>query len=96
MLEEKQHLFAGKTPLQQIGNRNEESIFQRMPGVLQALEYEPQSLDIQDIYTLALNELTPNYVQETAIVLKELVDEQTIQMTIRKAAEQVCSNPNYG
>ena len=96
MLEEKQHLFAGKTPLQQIGNRNEESIFQRMPGVLQALEYEPQSLDIQDIYTLALNELTPNYVQETAIVLKELVDEQTIQMTIREAAEQVCSNPNYG
>jgi len=96
VLEEKQHLFAGKTPLQQIGNRNEESIFQRMPGVLQALEYEPQSLDIQDIYTLALNELPPNYVLETAIVLKELVDEQTIQMTIREAAEQVCSNPNYG
>lgn len=96
MLEEKQHLFACKTPLQQIGNRNEESIFQRMPGVLQALEYEPQSLDIQDIYTLALNELPPNYVQETAIVLKELVDEQTIQLTIREAAEQVCLNPNYG
>jgi len=96
VLEEKQHLFACKTPLQQIGNRNEESIFQRMPGVLQALEYEPQSLDIQDIYTLALNELPPNYVQETAIVLKELVDEQTIQLTIREAAEQVCLNPNYG
>ena len=96
MLEEKQHFFACKTPLQQIGNRNEESIFQRMPGVLQALEYGPQSLDIQDIYTLALNELPPNYVQETAIVLKELVDEQTIQLTIREAAEQVCSNLNYG
>lgn len=29
------------------------------------------------------------------IVLKELVDEQTIQMAIREAAEQACSNPNY-
>jgi hypothetical protein len=27
------------------------------------------------------------------IVLKELVDEQTIQMAIREAAEQACSNP---
>ena len=96
MLEEKQHLFAGKTPLPQLGNRNEESIFQRMPWVMQALEYEPQFLDIQDICTLALNGLPPNNVQETAIVLKELVDEQTIQLTIREAAEQVCSNPNYG
>ena len=96
MLEEKQHLFPGKKPLQQIGNRNEESIFQGMPWVFQSLEYEPQSLVIQDIYTLVLNELPPNYVQETAIVRKELVDEQTIQMTIREAAEQVCSNPNHG
>ena len=29
------------------------------------------------------------------IVLKELVDEQTIQMAIREATEQACSNPNY-
>ena len=28
------------------------------------------------------------------IVLKELVDEQTIQMAIHEAVEQVCSNPN--
>ena len=46
VLEEKQQRYTGKTPLQQIGNRNEEPVFQGMPGVLQALDYEPQSLDI--------------------------------------------------
>lgn len=46
MLEEKQQRYTGKTPLQQIGNRNEEPVFQRRPGVLQALDYEPQSLDV--------------------------------------------------
>jgi uncharacterized OsmC-like protein len=29
------------------------------------------------------------------IVLKESVDEQTIQRAIREAAEQTCSNPTY-
>lgn len=46
VLEEKQQCYTGKTPLQQIGNRNEGPVFQRMPGVLQALDYEPQSLDV--------------------------------------------------
>lgn len=46
MLEEKQQRYTGKTPLQQIGNCNQEPVFQRMPGVLQVLDYEPQSLDV--------------------------------------------------
>ena len=45
MLAEKQQCYTGKTPLQQIGNRNEGPVFQRMPGILQALDYEPQSLE---------------------------------------------------
>ncbi|HIG56964.1 MAG TPA: competence protein ComFB [Candidatus Handelsmanbacteria bacterium] len=88
-LGEKQQLYVGKTPVHQIRNRNEERVFQVMPAVLQALDYEPDSLDVQAIYALVLNKLPLHYVQETAIVRKESVDEQTIQMAIREGAEQV-------
>jgi hypothetical protein len=93
MLKEK--LYVGKTPLHQIRNRNEERVSLIMPGVLAELAYEPESLDIQDIYALALNNLPPHYVQSTAIVLQEIVDEETIRLAIREASEQVRSNPNH-
>ncbi len=76
-------------PVHQIRNRNEERVFQVIPAVLQALDYEPDFLDIQAIYALLLNKLPLDYVQETAIVRKESVDEQAIQMAIREGAEQV-------
>lgn len=95
MLAEKQKLYLGKTPLHQIRNRNEERVFQFMPSVIEGLDYEPESLDIQDIYALALNKLPPHYVQETAIVLREQVDEDTIRVAIREAVEQVKTSPNH-
>ena len=95
MLAEKQKLYLGKTPLHQIRNRNEERVFQFMPSVIEGLDYEPESLDIQDIYALALNKLPPHYVQETAIVLREQVDEDTIRVAIREVVEQVKASPNY-
>ena len=95
MLAEKQKLYLGKTPLHQIRNRNEERVFQFMPSVIEGLDYEPESLDIQDIYALALNKLPPHYVQETAIVFREQVDEDTIRVAIRELAEQVKTSPNH-
>lgn len=95
MLEEQQKLYLGKTPVHQIRNRNEERVLQFMPSILEELDHEPESLDIQDIYALTLNKLPPHYVQNTAIVLKELVDEDTIRVAIRESAEQVKASPNH-
>ena len=95
MLEEQQKLYLDKTPVHQIRNRNEERVLQFMPSILEELDHEPESLDIQDIYALTLNKLPPHYVQNTAIVLKELVDEDTIRVAIRESAEQVKTSPNH-
>ena len=50
---------------------------------------EADSLEVQGVFTVVINELPPNYAQKMATVLEELVDEQVIQLAIREAAEHV-------
>ena len=59
------------------------------------MNLELDSIDIQGVSALAPNKLPPHYVQETAIVLKELVAEDTIGVPLRKAIGQVQASPNH-
>ena len=58
-------------------------------------DFQPNNIDIQDIYALALNKLPPRYKQEVSIVLREPVDQDMVQQAIREAVERVRENPNY-
>ncbi len=88
--------FYGKTPLGQIRNRNEMRVVDMLPEVLGKLEgFTADSIDVQDIYALALNNLPSHYVQETAIVLQEVVDDEVVRLAIVEAVQLVQQNPNH-
>ena len=88
--------FYGKTPLGQIRNRNELRVIDMLPEVLGKIEgLGDDSIDVQDIYALALNNLPAHYVQETAIVLQEAVDDEVVRQAIAKAVQLVQQQPNH-
>ena len=80
--------------LQKIRNRNERRVLENFTLILDEYpDYQPDIIDIQDIYALALNALPPRYAQQGAIVLKEPVSEEKIQEALHRAIEKVRSNP---
>jgi hypothetical protein len=82
--------------LHRIRNKYEQKVIENMDAVLREFpDYQPNTLDIQDIYALALNKLPPYYKQETSIVLSGSLDKQKAQQAIREAVERVRENPNY-
>jgi hypothetical protein len=83
-----------KTDLGKIRNRNEGRVLDNLTLILDEYPgFEPDILDIQDIYALTLNSLPPRYTQEAAIVLREPVPEKQIQEALRRAIEKVKSHP---
>ncbi len=86
----------GNTSLYKIRNRNELRVIKLMGDVFQETpDYSPDTLDIEDIYALALNRLPAHYVQEGSIVLNEPVDDTTIRDVLREAVRAVRQRPNY-
>lgn len=82
--------------LSRIHNRNEKRVVQTMDQVFAAIEdWEPEALDIQDIYALALNALPPRYVQEGTIVFNESVRSAEIEQAVREAVDKVRRKPNH-
>ena len=82
--------------LSRIYNKNEKMVALAMEKILSAInDWEPDALDIQDIYALSLNSLPPRYIQEGTIVFKEAVKITDVEDVVRKAAEKVRSAPNY-
>jgi len=59
-------------------------------------DWEPEALDVQDIYALALNSLPPRYVQDGTIVFNEPVKRSDIEYAVRKAVEKVRKSPTVG
>jgi hypothetical protein len=87
------HTFQGIN-LNAIRNRNELRVIEQLPEILKEYpDFEPDLLDIQDIYALSLNMLPAFYTQEFSIVLKKTMDDQHVRDTIRKAIEIVMGNP---
>ncbi len=81
-------------PLGGIRNRNEERVARLMPTVLaEFLDYKPSYLDIQDIYALTLNNLTPRYKQSGSIVIREPVSDAEILRELRQAIGKVELSP---
>ena len=79
-----------------IRNRNEKRIMKVIPEILEEYpEFQPNSMDIKDIYALALNSLPARYVQVTTIILKEPVTDMQVKDAVRGAVERVMKNPSY-
>ncbi|MCF8085414.1 MAG: late competence development ComFB family protein [Desulfohalobiaceae bacterium] len=86
----------GSVSLYRIRNKNEQQVIQNLDAVLREFpDFQPNTLDIQDIYALALNKLPPHYKQEASIVLSESTPRETIRQALREAVEKVRANPNY-
>lgn len=79
-----------------IRNRNEIRVVKALPRILAEYPgFEPEVLDLEDIYALALNKLTPRYVQHGTIVLNEPVGEDVIHDALRFAVDKVRESPSY-
>lgn len=86
----------GSVSLDQIRNRNEPRVIENLDAVLREFpDFQPNTLDIQDIYALALNNLPPHYTQDFSIVLGDSIATERIYQALREAVERVRANPNY-
>ena len=81
--------------LSRIQNKNEKRVVLAMEKILTAMNWNPEALDVQDIYALALNNLPPRYVQDGTIVFNEPVKRSEIERVVQDAVDKVKSSPNY-
>jgi len=82
--------------LSKIYNKNEKRVVLAMEDILGKMkDWEPEPLDIQDIYALSLNRLQPRYVQEGTIVFNEPIKIADIESVVQDAIKQVKDSPNY-
>lgn len=84
----------GVIDLAGIENRNEKRVLACMPQVLEEYpDFDPNAVDIQDIYALSLNSLPPRYTQAFSIVLQEPVGEDRVWEAVREAVQRVRTQP---
>lgn len=80
--------------LSRIYNKNEKRVVVAMENYLATIEgWEPEALDVQDIYALALNSLPPRYVQDGTIVFNEPIKRSDIENAVKVAVEKVRKSP---
>lgn len=80
--------------LSRIYNKNEKRVVVAMEKYLATITgWEPEALDIQDIYALALNSLPPRYVQDGTIVFNEPVKQTDIEHAVQVAVDKVRHSP---
>ena len=83
--------------LSRIYNKNEKRVVVAMEKCLAAIDdWEPEGLDVQDIYALALNSLPPRYVQDGTIVFNEPVKSTDIEHAVEVAVGKVKNSPTVG
>lgn len=83
--------------LSRIYNKNEKRVVLAMENYLATItDWEPEALDIQDIYALALNSLPPRYVQDGTIVFNEPVKRTDIEHAVKVAVGKVRKSPTLG
>lgn len=82
--------------MENIRNRNETRVIAAMQQALAEYpSFQPQDLDLQDIYAYTLNILPPRYVQSGTIVLNEEVNHQFILEKVHEAIQKVQNAPKY-
>ena len=83
--------------LSRIYNKNEKRVVLAMEKYLATInDWEPEGLDVQDIYALALNSLPPRYVQDGTIVFNEPVKRTDIEHAVEVAVGKVRNSPTVG
>ncbi|MFO7875989.1 MAG: late competence development ComFB family protein [Desulfovermiculus sp.] len=84
----------GIIELNGIHNRNEDRVVAFMPEVLDEFpDFDPDRINIQDIYALSLNLLPPRYTQAFSIVLQEPVSDNQVRNAVRQAIHKIQRNP---
>lgn len=84
----------GEISFYRIRNRNEVRVVKVLPDVLMEFpDYQPDTLNLQDIYALALNKLPPHYVQEISIIMQEPIEDDVVREAVRQAIAMVRANP---
>lgn len=84
----------GIIELNGIHNRNEDRVVAFMPEVLHEFpDFDPDRINIQDIYALSLNLLPPRYTQAFSIVLQEPVSDNQVRNAVRQAIHKIQRNP---
>lgn len=79
-----------------IRNKNEVRVIAQMERILQEDPgFNPEPLDFEDIFALALNKLPARYVQHGSIVLGEPVRDVDVADAVRYAISVVRDNPSY-
>lgn len=82
--------------LYKIRNHNETRVVSLLPEVFKEYsDYQPDSLNIEDIYALSLNKLPARYVQAGTIILrhKRETSDEDIKQAIRESIETVMKHP---
>lgn len=83
--------------LSRIYNKNEKRVVLAMEKLLDGIDdWQPEALDVQDIYALALNSLPPRYVQDGTIVFNEPVKRSDIEHAVSVAIDKVRCSPTLG
>lgn len=92
---ESQYQFRSSN-LFRIRNKNELRVLSMLEQVLSEYpEFDPDKMDIEDVYACALNQLPSRYVQHGTIVLREEISNQQVLDAIHDAVERVKNNPKY-
>ncbi|MGE4297618.1 MAG: late competence development ComFB family protein [Desulfovibrionaceae bacterium] len=90
-----EYIFNG-VDLRPIKNKNELRVVRLLPQALARYpDFRPDTIDMEDIYALALNKLPPRYVQRVSIILREVVSDEMILEVLDEALHIVMSNPNH-
>lgn len=79
-----------------VRNRNETKVIQYMKELIpQFPNFDYCTICLQDVYALALNQLTPRYTQAGTIVLKKQLQEDDYRDVVESAIETVLKNVNH-
>lgn len=82
--------------VENIRNRNEGKVIKFMRELIpQFPEFDYCSICIQDVYALALNQLSPRYIQSGTIVLRKELTDDDFRDIVENAIEQVLKNKNH-
>lgn len=82
--------------LSMVRNAWEARVIKSMNDVLPEFpEFDYCAICIQDVYALAMNQLTPKYIQQGTILIKKEYSEQDFRDIVEEAVDKVVKNPNH-
>jgi hypothetical protein len=77
-----------------IRNRNESRVQAAMTAFLdEHPAWQPQAVDLEDVYAAALNRLPARYRQRGTVVLHEPVSDAQVRAAVLQAVSQIVSFP---